>query len=90
MLEVRAAGRYHSLSWMKNGDPLNSPGFPARVPQEAPHFYEIFVRSPTSRSDLGVYEAVLQPVPGSGQETPDRIKFAVITPGIRNGIMLGL
>ena len=59
MLEVAAAGYYNWLLWQRNGNTLSVlPTAPFYLSfQELPHFFEIFVREPTTADDLGVYVA---------------------------------
>ena len=80
MLEVRSTGRYNFIHWSRNGASFASGGaFQPQIPEEFPHFYEIYVHEPTTTDDLGVYKVDLAPSPG--QQTPDNVEFAVISPG---------
>ena len=77
VLETRASGGYRQFDWTKNNNPFTTASeqpFTVTI-QEFPNFFEIFVREPTSTSDLGVYEADLV-LPGSGSQAPE-IDFAV-------------
>ena len=82
MLEVSSTGRYNFIEWNRNGASFASGGaFQPQIPKEFPHFYEIYVHEPTNTDDLGLYEVVL--VPSPGQQSPDDVDIAVITPGRR-------
>ena len=82
VLEVRATGRYTLIEWRRNGVRFSLyPGssFPVTF-QEFPNFFEIFVRAPTTRDDLGVYSVTLSPT----ITTTDFINFAVVGAGIES------
>ena len=80
VLEVRATGRYNFINWNRNGISFASGGaFQPQIPEEFPHFYEIYVHEPTTTDDLGVYEVDL--VPSQGQPAPNEVDIAVIPPG---------
>ena len=80
VLEVRATGRYNFINWKRNGASFASGGaFQPQIPEEFPHFYEIYVHEPTNTDDLGLYEVEL--VPSLGQQATNEVDFAVITPG---------
>ena len=80
MLEVRATGRYKFIDWSRNGASFASGGaFQPQIPQEFPHFYEIYVHEPTNTDDLGLYEVNL--VPSLGQQATNEVDIAVISPG---------
>ena len=80
VLEVRATGRYNFINWKRNGASFTSGGtFQPQIPEEFPHFYEIYVHEPTTTDDVGLYEVDL--VPSQGQQAPDEVEFAVATPG---------
>ena len=73
-------GRYNFITWNRNGASFSSGGaFKPQIPEEFPHFFEIYVREPTNTNDLGVYEVDL--VPSQGQQAPEEAEFAVISPG---------
>ena len=83
VLEVRATGRYNLIEWRRNGVAFGFfPGSAFRVMlfQELPNFFEIFVREPTTRDDLGVFYAELPPA----VTTTDIINFAVVGAGIES------
>ena len=82
VLEVRATGRYNLIEWRRNGVAFSfSPGSEFTVTlQELPNFFEIFVREPTTRDDLGVFTAELSPA----LTTREFINFAVIEAGIES------
>ena len=80
VLEVRAAGRYTFIEWIRNGFGFSfypDSSFPVTL-QELPNFFEIFVREPTTRDDLGVFITELVPA----VTRTDSILFAVIGAGI--------
>ena len=80
MLEVRATGRYNFIDWKRKGASFASGGaFQPQIPEEFPHFYEIYVHELTTTDDLGLYEVEL--VPSLGQQATNEVDFAVITPG---------
>ena len=60
VIETRASGGYRQLDWQRNGIPFGTSSFLVTL-QEFPNFFEIFVRAPTSASDLGVYEVEVGP-----------------------------
>lgn len=82
VIEVKAAGAYSLLNWIRNGDNFDaSPDadFPAS-PERFFHFFEAYVREPTSEADLGLYEVNMIGIFGEGQNTenaPDQ--FFVVT-----------
>ena len=81
MLEVRSTGRYNFIEWNRNGASFASGGaFQPQIPEEFPHFYEIYVHEPTNTDDLGVYAVNLVPSPGL-QAPDDDVDIAVIAPG---------
>ena len=55
VLEVSASGGYSSIVWSRDGNALGTPAAPA-VLSEFTHFFEIFVREPTTTSDIGLYD----------------------------------
>ena len=79
VLEVRAAGRYTLIVWRRNGVTFSvAPNTKFSLTfQELPNFFEIFVREPTTRDDLGVFTAELL-------TTTDFISFAVVGAGIES------
>ena len=79
VLEVRATGRYNLIEWRRNTASFFSSNFPVTL-QELPNFFEIFVREPTTRDDLGVFTAALVP----SVTTTEVINFAVIEAGIES------
>ena len=80
VLEVRATGRYNFIEWSRNGASFATAGaFQPQIPEEFPHFYEIYVHEPTTTDDLGLYEVYL--VPSLGQQSPDEVDIAVTSPG---------
>ena len=82
VLEVRATGRYTLIEWRRNGVGFSVfPGssFPVTL-QELPNIFEIFVREPTTRDDLGVFTAELNPA----VTVTDFIHFAVVGAGIES------
>ena len=73
-------GRYNFIEWSRNGASFVSGGaFRPQIPEEFPHFYEIYVHEPTNTSDLGLYEVDL--VPSQGQQATNEVEFSVISPG---------
>ena len=60
VIETRASGGYGQFDWSKNANPFGSSSFIVTL-QEFPNFLEIFVRTPTNASDVGVYEAEAGP-----------------------------
>ena len=80
MLEVRATGRYNFINWNRNGASFALGGaFRPQIPEEFPHFYEIYLQEPTTTDDLGLYEVDLEP--SQGQQAPNEVEFSVIAPG---------
>ena len=83
VLEIRATGQYNFINWKRNGASFTSGGaFQAQIPEEFPHFFEIYVHEPINTDDLGLYEVEL--VPSPGQQAPDEVDIAVIAPGREN------
>lgn len=82
VLEVRATGRYRSLSWSRNGIIEGNAGF--RVSNENfAHFGEVYVKDNTNMADLGLYEMEVNPNPIYADQTkPPKITFFVILLGI--------
>ena len=62
MLEVRTSGGYNRIIWSRDGNALGSFDVPALL-REFTHFFEIFVREPTTTSDYGLYDVAFS---GSG------------------------
>ena len=65
VLEVSASGGYRGIVWSRDGNLLGTVAAPAVI-SEITHFFEIFVREPTTTSDLGVYEVVYSGAGGVG------------------------
>ena len=92
MIEVETTGRYEAIFWSRNGNqfsPTMTDPFFVRFPNvfptssELPHYFEIFVREPTTESDFGVYEVQLDPLDPINQITMNggQVNFAVIQAG---------
>ena len=78
VIETRASGGYKQVEWKRNGNPfgvVEGQPFTVTVPDEFPNFFEIFVREPTTESDLGVYEVDF--FVNSGQTQAPEPDFAV-------------
>ncbi len=54
MLEVTSQGQYDNIVWNRNAFTLGSSKAPALL-REFAHFFEMFIREPTTPSDFGVY-----------------------------------
>ena len=65
VLEVSASGGYSSIVWTRDGNTLGTSSAPALL-SEFTHFFEIFVREPTTASDLGNYEIAYSGAGGLG------------------------
>ena len=81
VLEVRATGQYNLIEWRRNGVAFGffpDSAFRVMLFQELPNFFEIFVREPTTRDDLGVFAVTLSPT----ITTTRIINFAVVEAGI--------
>ena len=65
MLEVKASGGYSSIIWSRHGSLLGTSAAPALL-SEFTHFFEIFVREPTTTSDYGTYEVCYSGAGGLG------------------------
>ena len=81
VLEVISVGDFNYIFWQRNGVTFSvAPNTAFSVTlQELPHFFEIFVREPTTADDVGVYVAAL------GLNTivlSDLVIFRVIGTGI--------
>ena len=76
VIETRASGGYRQFDWTRNDNPFTlAQGQPFTISiQEFTNFFEIFVREPTTTSDLGVYEVDL--VLNGGSQTP-KVDFNV-------------
>ena len=79
VLEVRATGQYNVIEWRRNTASFFSSTFPVTL-QELPNFFEIFVREPTTRDDLGVFTVILSPT----ISMTEVINFAVVGAGIES------
>ena len=77
MLEIRTSGRFFFVQWLRNGDPLFLNNFAPNFV----HFGEVFYDNVTTMEDVGVFEAVVEPAPGSGVSEIPRLNFNVISPG---------
>ena len=65
MIEVKASGGYHGINWNRDYNVLGTSSAPALL-SEFTHFFEIFVREPTTTSDYGIYEVVFSGAGGVG------------------------
>ena len=76
MLEIRTSGRFFFVQWQRNSNPVfllnDAPNFV--------HFGEVFYDDETTMQDLGSFEAVVEPAPGSGQPL-HRVDFTIVSPG---------
>ena len=68
VLEVSASGGYGHILWNRDSNALGSGAAPATV-NEFTNFFEIFVREPTTTSDLGVYTISYNGSGGVGTNT---------------------
>ena len=76
VLEIETSGRFWFIQWYRNANPMFLPG-------DAPnfvHFGEVFYANMTTVEDLGVFEAVVEPAPGSAQ-IRHTTTFTIISPG---------
>ena len=64
VLEVSASGGYSNIVWSRDGNALG--GAAPALLSEFTYFFEIFVREPTTTSDLGVYDVVYSGAGGVG------------------------
>ena len=83
VLEIETSGRFRFVQWLRNGNPAFLPG-------DAPnfvHFGEVFYANMTTMDDLGIFEAVVEPAPGSVQ-TGHRTIFSIISPGMYSSIII--
>ena len=55
MLEVRTSGGHSNIVWSRDGNALGTSAAPALL-SEFTHFFETFVREPTTTSDYGTYD----------------------------------
>ena len=88
VLEVRATGQYNLIEWRRNGFGFSifpGSGFSITL-QELPNFFEIFVREPTTRDDLGVFTAELSP----SITASEVINFAVVGAGIESFLSISV
>ena len=76
VLELSASGGYSGIVWSRNGNSLGTTAAPAVI-REFTHFFEIFVREPTTASDIGLYDLSYA---GAGDVGPDII---VTSPGMQ-------
>ena len=74
MLEVSASGGYSGIVWSRDGSALGTTEAPASL-NEFTHFFEIFVREPTTTSDYGAYDIIYSGEGGVGTE------ILVVPPG---------
>ena len=92
MLEVRASGLYHTISWVKDERVFGRFGLsfvhPIHYPEELPNFLEMFIREPTMTTDMGVYEVGLTRIRDLSANIPNDILFSVIAAGIVIKIVL--
>ena len=65
MLEVSASGGYSNIVWSKDGNALGTTAAPALL-SEFTFFMEIFLREPTTTSDLGIYDMIYSGIGGFG------------------------
>ena len=81
VLEISNTGRYFFTQWARNGELAGIPsnGFQA-PPESFVHFGEVYYAENTAMEDLGLYEATVEPAPGSGQMSVD-VFFDVILLG---------
>ena len=85
VLEVRATGRYDLIDWRRNGAAFFSSNFLVAL-QDLPNFFEIFVREPTTRDDLGVFAVTLSPTITMAEV----IHFAVVEAGIESFLSISV
>ena len=74
MLEVSTSGGYSGIIWIIDGSALGTTAAPASL-SEFTHFFEIFVREPTTTSDYGQYDVMYSGQGGVGTE------ILVVPPG---------
>lgn len=70
VLETQASGEYQKIQWTRNGYSISTDRvdpFFVSLPHEFVNFFEIFVRKPTMKRDLGVYRVSLQQSDGQAQ-----------------------
>ena len=60
-------GGYTSIVWSRNGSALGTVAAPADI-TEFTHFFEIFVREPTTTSDYGNYDITYSGAGGIGTD----------------------
>ena len=65
VLEVRTSGGYSNIFWNRDSNPLGTSAAPALL-SEFTHFFEIFVREPTTTSDYGTYDVFYSGAGGLG------------------------
>ena len=65
VLEMSARGGYNSIVWSRDNAVLGTSAAPAPL-SEFTNFFEIFVREPTTTSDLGIYDVVYSGEGGLG------------------------
>ena len=55
MIEVKTSGGHSNIVWCRDGNALGTSAAPALL-SEFTHFFEIFVREPTTTNDYGTYD----------------------------------